>query len=135
MESPLPPAIVAWIQELGQALWSCARQQPNAPLAELAPAVLQVVRAALPAGLAAVVRSNQETLDPARAPRRVRCPQCGGPSRGQGERPRQLTTVCGSLRYTRGWYRCRSQACGHGFSPTDQALQVRPGQRVSDDLG
>src|SRR5690349_11970611 len=97
----LSARMIALAEECGKALWKVARAEPNAPLTTLEEQVLAVVRAALPDLLAEVVRANVTALDPARAPHRVACPACGGPTRRQSWRSRQVVTTCGRLTFER----------------------------------
>ncbi len=125
---------MARARELVKALWEAARAEPNASLARLEEGVLGVVRGVLPDLLAEVVRANVTALDPARASQRVACPACGGPTRRQSWRERQVVTSCGTLRFERPWQVCQAPDCGHGFSPVDQTLELTANAKVSAGL-
>ena len=133
MADPLPTAsIIAQAERLGQALGELATAHRDRSLAQLERAVLQAVRAALPALLRAVVEANQRGLHAPEAYQRQRCPQCGQRVGVESWRPRTVQTVCGALTWTRPWYHCRS--CGQGFSPTDTRLELTARRRLSPEL-
>ncbi len=128
----LPEAIVAPVQELLQALSAWAAEHPDGTLSELEAGVLTAWRAAAPRILEGVLRTTQRSLD-ARAQRvRASCPRCGGKVQARDWRERQVTTVCGAIRFERPWAHCRP--CRAGFSPTDRTLGIGPQQRLSDEL-
>jgi hypothetical protein len=132
MAEALPAGSVARLLTLATELQAISQRQRDAPLAEHEAAVLAAVRAALPGLLTAVVEAATSALDPGIATVRQRCPHCGGRVRVDSWRPRRVQTVCGPITVTRPWYTCRP--CGHGFSPVDATLALRPRARLSDAL-
>jgi hypothetical protein len=132
MSEALPAGIVARLMTLAAELQAIAQRHRDGSLAAYEAAVLAAVRGALPALLTAVVEAATSALDPGVATVRQRCPRCGGRTRVDSWRPRQVGTVCGPITLTRPWYRCRP--CGHGFSPVDASLALAPRARLSDAL-
>jgi hypothetical protein len=104
----------------------------DSTLAEQEQAVLDQVRATLPALLGAVLTGSTRQLDPGVRRTPARCPTCGQRCRVQSWRRRRMTTICGRVEWERPWYGCRR--CGHGWSPVDGTLGVAPRARLSDGL-
>ncbi|MGH2461015.1 MAG: ISKra4 family transposase [Chloroflexota bacterium] len=129
MTEALPPAIVAPLHDLATELTNWAWSHPDPSLATIEQQVMAQVRAVLPTLLAAVVGLTTRSLASHRAPSRLPCPGCGTPVRVQSWRSRQVQTTCGPLAIERPWYTCRG--CQHGWSPTDQTLEVAPHHRLS----
>ena len=133
MPEALPAPIVACLDELGQALTQWVQTHRDATLATHEQAVLDTVRAVLPALLTAVVQQSTTALAPAQQRRREPCPTCGTRREARHQwRGRKLQTVCGPLRYERPRYRCRP--CHREWSPADQTLGVAPRARISTRL-
>jgi len=62
------------------------------------------------------------------------CPQCGQRRQSKGQRPRQITTLLGTLHWRRRVYRC-PQGCASGqVVPLDRALGLQPQQRTSTEV-
>jgi len=127
---PEPPSFLAApLAALADDLQAWCRQQRDATLEAHEQAVLARVRRALPALLEGVLVASTRELGPD-APVRTRiCPVCGGPGRMVSRRPRQVLTVCGTVRLRRRWYRCRECTCG--WSPADVTLHLESAARVS----
>lgn len=131
--NPLPPpAMIPALQALEARLDTIATARRDVSLATLEQAVLEAVRAALPALLAAVVGRNTRALAEPQAHWPQPCPTCGRRTRVHSWRARTVQTVCGPVQWERPWYRCR--ACGHGFSPADASLELEPASRLSAGL-
>jgi hypothetical protein len=62
----------------------------------------------------------------------ARCPGCQQRRPVQSRRTRQLQTRLGAIRIERPWHHCRG--CGHGWSPSDQALGLAAYQQTSSGL-
>ena len=108
MPEALPALIVACLDELGQSLTQWVQTHRDATLATHEQAVLDTVRAVLPALLTAVVQQSTTALAPAQQRRREPCPTCGTRREARHQwRGRKRQTVCGPLRYERPRYRCR----------------------------
>jgi hypothetical protein len=120
----LPAGILARLTALAAELEAIAQRQRDATLAEHEAAVLTAIRAALPDLLSAVVQRATSALVAGVARVRRRCPRCGGRTRVDSWRPRQVRTVCGLVALSRPWYVCRP--CGHGFNPVDATLALPP---------
>jgi hypothetical protein len=127
--NPLPPPIVAALDALGSDLVSWAQAHRDSTLADQEQAVLERVRAALPALLGGVLTLSTRKLDPGLRRLPERCPTCGQRCRVQSWRRRRLTTLCGRVDWERPWYVC--QGCRHGWSPVDHTLGVVPRARLS----
>jgi hypothetical protein len=63
-----------------------------------------------------------------------RCPQCGGFLRSKGFATRQVTSLCGPLRWRRRVGRCPHGCAIPQVAPLDEALGVQPQQRTSGEL-
>jgi hypothetical protein len=63
-----------------------------------------------------------------------RCPQCGGVLRSKGFATRQLTGLCGPIRWRRRIGRCPHGCAIPQVAPLDEALGVQPPQRTSGEL-
>jgi hypothetical protein len=62
------------------------------------------------------------------------CPQCGRRRESKGRRPRQMTTLVGTLYWHRRVYRC-PQGCASGqVVPLDRTLGLQPQQRTSTEV-
>ena len=127
-EAP-PTSMLARLSVLGAELAACAQQHRDAPLAEQEHAVLELVRAALPDLLGAVLQLSLSSLDSRRSRVPAHCPGCGGKARVQGWRARQVSTVCGTVRFERPW--CICPACGQGWSPAEAGLHLSRCARLS----
>jgi hypothetical protein len=132
MDRPLPPAIVAVLEQLGTELTAWAQTHRDSSLAEQEQAVLTRVRAALPQVLGAVLQVSPRKLEPGLRRTAEPCPGCRTPCRVQSWRRRQVTTVCGRVAWERPWYVCRG--CRQGWSPVDQTLGLAPRGRLSVGL-
>lgn len=132
MSEAHPTPIIRELEELVNTVVALTQREVDAPLAVLEAAVLEAVRLALPGLLGAVLRMSQRSLWPSGSSRRWPCPSCGERSRIQSWRSRTVTTVCGRLSFERPW--CICAQCGHGFSPTDGALALDQGSRLSAGL-
>jgi hypothetical protein len=121
------------LEQLGTELATWAQTHRDSSLAEQEQAVLTRVRAALPRLLGAVLHLSTRKLDAGLRRTAERCPQCGKPCRVQSWRQRQVTTVCGRVRWERPWYVCRG--CRQGWSPVDHTLGLAPRARLSAGLG
>jgi Uncharacterised protein family (UPF0236) len=133
MPATLPPAIVAGVEALGQALTEWGQQHRDASLATHEEGVLAAVRAALPGLLGAVVQQSTTALAAAQQRQRELCPTCGTRREARHQwRKRPVRTSCGPLRYARPRYRCRP--CHQEWSPADQTLGVAPRARLSARL-
>src|SRR4051794_8979479 len=127
--STLPPTIVAALDALGSELVTWAQEHRDSTLADQEQAVLERVRAALPALLEAVLTLSTRQLDPGLRGLPQRCPTCGQRCRVQSWRRRRVTTICGRMAWERPWYVCRG--CGPGWSPVDHTLGIAPRARLS----
>jgi Uncharacterised protein family (UPF0236) len=132
MDRPLPPAIVAVLEQLGTELAAWAQTHRDSSLVEQEQAVLTRVRAALPQLLEAVLPLSTRKLDPGLRRTAERCPRCSTPCRVHSWRSRQVTTVCGQVRWERPWYVCRG--CRQGWSPVEHILGLAPRERLSGGL-
>jgi hypothetical protein len=133
MAEALPAPIVAPVEALGQALARWSQEHRDAPLASHEQGVLTVVRAALPALLAAVIQASTTAVAPEQQRLRQPCPRCAARTRPRRQwRPRTVKTVCGPVRYERPCYWCRR--CRRGWSPADATLAVPPRARLSAGL-
>lgn len=123
------PEIVAPMGAMAADLTAWAWSHPDVPLATIEQHLLAAMRALLPTLLAAVVRQTTRSLAGHQAPPPLPCPDCGLPTRVQSWRARQVQTVAGPLVIERPWYTCR--ACHHGWSPTDQTLELAAHHHLS----
>jgi Uncharacterised protein family (UPF0236) len=130
--STLPPPIVAALDTLGSDLVNWAQAHRDSTLAAQEQAVLERVRAVLPALLGAVLTLSTRQLDAGQRGLPQRCPRCGHRCRVQSWRQRRVTTICGQVAWERPWYVCRG--CQHGWSPVDHTLGVAPRGRLSAGL-
>ncbi len=128
----LPETMLAPLLELARALLEHARSHRDQPLARHEQAVLEAWRAAAPAVLAATVQQATTGLDPTQRPVSARCAGCAQRRPVQSRRRRQVQTQLGPITVERPWHHCA--ACGHGWSPSDQALRLQPSQRTSTGL-
>ena len=62
------------------------------------------------------------------------CPVCGTSLRSKGFAPRQITSVCGPIRWQRRVGRCPQGCTIPQVAPLDDALGVQPQQRASGEL-
>ena len=62
------------------------------------------------------------------------CPVCGTSLRSTGFAPRQITSVCGPIRWQRRVGRCPQGCTIPQVAPLDDALGVQPQQRASGEL-
>jgi hypothetical protein len=62
------------------------------------------------------------------------CPRCGGPLRSKGFATRQVTSLCGPIRWRRRVGRCPQGCVIPQVAPLDEALGVQPQQRTSGEL-
>ena len=107
MSEALPLAIVACLTRLATDLAHWATDHRDAPLAEQEQAVLDLVRAALPDLLSAVLPLCTSALTLPVAGLRQRCPICDQRRGLLDWRWRQVLTVCGMVRFERPYYYCR----------------------------
>ena len=63
-----------------------------------------------------------------------RCPQCGAALRSKGLVQRQITSLCGPIRWRRRVGRCPSRCETPQVAPLDEVLGVQPHQRTSGEL-
>ena len=99
----LPPTIVAALDALGSDLVNWAQAHRDSTLADQEQAVLERVRAALPALLGAVLTLRTRPLDPGLPGLPQRCPTCDQRCPVQSWRPRRVTTICGRVVWDRPW--------------------------------
>jgi hypothetical protein len=125
----LPPTLVAALDALGSELVSWTQDHRDSTLGDQEQAVLERVRAAMPALLGAVLTLSTRQLDPGLRGLPQQCPTCAQRCRVQSWRRRRVTTICGRVDWERPWYVCRG--CGPGWSPVDQTLGVAPRARLS----
>jgi hypothetical protein len=128
----IPVKMVAYLEQLGQALIKMASEQRDGKLVDLELGVLAIVREWMPRLLEEVIGVSQTSLLPDFAQLKESCPGCGQLARGHEWRPRTIKTVCGPIVFERRWYICPH--CGHGFSPTDKTLDLSPRERLSAGL-
>lgn len=128
----LPNSILPRLTRLAADLTEWAQQHHDAPLAEQEQAVLGLLRDAAPDLLGGVVAQCTRALSVPVAGLRQMCPHCGKRRGSQDWRRRQVATVCGTVRYERPYYYCRS--CRQGWCPADASLGVAGNQRVSAGL-
>ncbi len=129
---PVPPAIVAALEELGGALREWSQRQRGATLAQHEEQVLALVRRVAAPLLEAVLREalglGEASLERARS----HCPGCGASRRRHEWRPRALATVCGVVEVRRPYYYCAP--CRRGWCPSDATLGLAPAQEMSPGL-
>jgi hypothetical protein len=130
--SDLPPTIVAPLVDLARALGAHVRTHRDQGLAAHEQGVLDAWRAVAPRVLAGAVAAATTALDPLARPAAAACPTCGQRRPVQSRRTRQVQTRLGPITLERPWHHCG--ACGHGWSPGDQALALAAGQRTSSGL-
>src|SRR5207245_1985215 len=130
MAPTLSERIVACLLGLAKRIEAWAEAHPDAPLAEQEWAVLGLVRAALPALLAAVLLACTPGLSEPGLSARQPCPGCGKGRRPLGRRGRTVLTVCGAVTFARAYYYCRE--CRRGWAPADGGLGLAPRQRLSE---
>jgi len=128
----LPETMLAPLLELARALLEHARSHRDQPLAHHEQAVLDAWRAAAPEVLAATVRQATTGLEATQRPLAASCAGCAQRRPVQSRRRRQVQTRLGPVTFERPWHHC--VACGRGWSPSDQALRLQPGQRTSAGL-
>jgi hypothetical protein len=128
----LPPSIVAALETLGSELVTWAQDHRDSTLVDQEQAVLERVRAALPALLGTVLTLSTRKLEPGLRRLPESCPTCGRRCRRPSWRRRWVTTICGRVTWERPWYHCRG--CQHGWSPVDHTLGVAPRARLSGGL-
>lgn len=128
----LPPTILAPLLALAEALVAHARAHRDQPLAVHEHAVLAAWRAAAPQVLGATVTLATTGLAATHRPLSSTCPTCGQRQPVPRRRARQLQTRLGPVTLERPWHHCGT--CGHGWSPSDTALDVPAHQRTSAGL-
>lgn len=121
--------MIAHLEQLGQHLVAVAQEHRDAALAVLEREVLGAVRQVMPVLLGDVINLSVSNLQPALAPIPQSCPTCAQRVEEHDWRSRTVKTVCGSTTFQRPWYACAQ--CKHGFSPTDQTLELAPRARLS----
>jgi hypothetical protein len=131
-QADLPLEMLPALLELGRALQVHARAHPDAPLDVQEQGVLDAWRRLAPRFLEAVLRRATSGLDPQARAARARCPRCQQRQPVHARRTRQVQTRLGPIRLERPWHHCG--ACGHGWSPSDQALGLVPHQQTSAGL-
>lgn len=129
MTRSLPPAIVAGLEELGQALQRGIDDHHGASFAVHEAVVLAAVRAAAARLLGAVVEAATPDLHPGIATVTRRCPGCDQRTRMHSHRSRQVRSMCGVVAVRRPYYHCA--ACQTGFCPADPALDLDAQARLS----
>ena len=128
----LPDEIVQPLMHLGSALLEHARAHRDHSLAEHEQGVLSAWRMAAPGVLEAVLQVATTGLEKNARRIAARCPHCQQRRGVQSQRRRSLQTRLGSIKLTRWWHHC--WRCGHGWSPSDQALELLPYQQTSTAL-
>lgn len=132
MSEALPPAMVARLTQLATDLCAWSREHRDAPLEEQERAVRGLTLATLPDLLAAVLPLCVGALTEPVASLRQPCPACGKRQRALDRRLRQVTTICGPVRFERPYYYCRKCKCG--WAPADASLGLEPYDRLSGEL-
>ena len=113
------PALQEWIEQVKAA----------ASLAELVLAALQVGRAVAVKVAEEVLNERGQAPDEGGV-----CPKCGQRLESKGLKPRTVLTLSGSVRWQRRVRGC-AQGCESGqVVPSDEALGLRPYQRVSVEV-
>jgi hypothetical protein len=126
---PVPPAIVAAVSGLGEALGNWSRSQRTASLDEHEQQVLGLLRQVAGTLLGAVLEEALGLGEPSLERVRSSCPGCGTRRRRQSWRRRELVTVCGVVTIRRPYYYCRP--CQRGWCPSDATLSLAPYQEMS----
>ena len=129
---PVPPAIVAALGELGEALGQWSRSHRAASLDEHEQQVLGLLRRVAAPLLGAVLAEALGLGEASQERLRSACPGCGTRRRRQSWRPREVATVCGAVRLRRPYYYCRP--CRRGWCPGDAILGLAPSQELSARL-
>ena len=129
---PVPPAIVAALGELGEALGQWSRSHRAASLDEHEQQVLGLLRRVAAPLLGAVLAEALGLGEASQERLRSACPGCGTRRRRQSWRPREVATVCGAVRLRRPYYYCRP--CRRGWCPGDATLGLEPSQELSARL-
>ena len=110
---PSPEDLAAWEQQAGQVCRDLAAWQTVHPRAILTEIEQEVDRRLAPLRAGLVTAAALATPVAAMPPP---CPDCGGPMRWDGTRPRQLTTTHDQpVALTRRYARC--PVCGTGLFP------------------
>jgi hypothetical protein len=118
--------------DLGRALGEHVRKHRDASLEVHEQGLLDAVRQVAPPLLEALVSRATSGLAADGRPVRARCPSCQQRRPAQSRRKRQLQTRVGAISVERPWHHC--QPCGHGWSPSDQALGLAAYQQTSSGL-
>jgi hypothetical protein len=129
---PVPPAIVAALAELGEALGQWSRGHRAASLDEHERQVLGLLRRVAAPLLEAVLGEALGLGEPSLERVRTACPGCGARRRRQSWRPREVATVCGVVALRRPYYYCRP--CRRGWCPADATLRLARSQELSARL-
>jgi hypothetical protein len=124
--------MVAVLLELGRALGEHARAHRDARLEVHEHGVLEAWRRVAPRLLAAVVSRATNGLAVGARPVQARCARCQQRRPVQSRRKRQVQTRLGPIQLERPWHHCTR--CGHGWSPSDQALGLAAYQQTSAGL-
>jgi hypothetical protein len=131
-QADLPLEIVPVLLELGRAVAEHARTHRDASLDEHEQGVLDALHRVAPRLLESVLASATSGLNATARAVQARCPGCQQRRPLQSRRARQVQTRLGAVRIERPWHHCR--ACGHGWSPSDQALGLTAYQQTSSGL-
>jgi len=123
-EADLPLEMVPALLELGRALGAHARAHRDASVEAHEQGVLEAWRRVAPRRLAAVVSRATSGLAAGARPVQARCP-------GWQQR-RPVQSRLGPIPLERPWHHCIQ--CGHGWSPSDQALGRAAYQQTSAGL-
>jgi hypothetical protein len=118
--------------KLGRALGEHARRHRDASLEVHEQGLLDAWRQTAPQLLERLVSSATTGLTATARPVQARCPRCQQRRPVQSRRKRQVQTRLGAVHIERPWHHC--QPCGHGWSPSDQALGLVAHQQTSAGL-
>jgi hypothetical protein len=131
-QADLPLEIIPALLELGRALGEHVRRHRDASLEVHEQGLLDAWRRTAPQLLERLVSSATTGMEAQARPVPARCPRCRQRRPVQSRRQRQVQTRVGSIRVERAWHHCA--ACGHGWSPSDQALGLVAHQQTSAGL-
>jgi hypothetical protein len=131
-QADLPLEMVPVLLELGRDLADYGRSQREASLDEHQQGVLDALHRAAPRLLQSVLTSATNGLAPTARRVQARCPGCQQRRPVQSRRTRQVQTRLGAISIERPWHHC--EPCGHGWSPSDQALGQVAYQQTSSGL-
>lgn len=132
MSEALSPSILSRLTELATELMSWSQDHRDASLADQEQAVLEAVRGVLPDLLGMVLKECTSAIRLPLAQWRQPCPCCRQRRGLHQWRERQLITICGSIRFERPYYYCRTCQCG--WAPADTSLGLEQHERISMGL-